>query len=179
MTTAIKRHPYRAAFVAMLIALAVACSASTDVGLTVDVGSTPDKTLESAMQADRDFTAMVKKDGLKAAFLHYMDAADSMFIEPGVVTKTATKIADGFIGSPPDFTIAWFPDGGHGSSAGDMAVTTGRYAVNAGATQVAVGRYITSWRKNAAGEWKAIISATAADPLVIPSTAPDPEGRPG
>lgn len=179
MTTAIKRHPYRAAFVAMLIALAVACSASTDIGLTADVGSTPEKTLESAMQADRDFTAMVKKDGLKAAFLHYMDPADSMFIEPGVVTATAAKIADGFTGSPPDFTIEWIPDGGHASSSGDMAVTTGRYAVNAGTTPVAVGRYITSWRKNAAGEWKAIIGTTAADPVVTPSTAPDPEGRPG
>jgi len=179
MTTAIKRHPYRAAFAAMFIALAVACSASTDVGLTVDVGSTPERTLESAMQADRDFTAMVKKDGLKAAFLHYMDPADSMFIEPGVVTTTAAKIAEGFTGSPPDFTIEWIPDGGHGSSSADMAVTTGRYAVNAGATPVAVGRYITSWRKNAAGEWKAIIGTTVADPAFTPSTAPDPEGRPG
>ncbi len=178
MTIAIKRHPYRAAFVAMLVALAVACSAG-GAGPTVDVKGGAEATLKSAMQADIDFTAMAKKDGLKAAFLHFMDPADSMFIEPGIVTKTAAEIANGFTGSPPDFTIEWVPDGGYGSVAGDMAVTTGRYAVKSGQASVAVGRYITAWRKNDKDEWKAILGTTAPDPVAPPTTTPDPNGRPG
>jgi ketosteroid isomerase-like protein len=179
MTTAIKRHPYRAAFVAMLVALAVACSASTDVGLTVDVGGTPEKTLEAAMQADRDFAAIAKAEGPKAAFLKYMHPTDSKFLQPGAVVQGAEAIAAGFAQSPPGFAIAWEPDGGQGSASGDLAVTTGLYTISMGATPIEKGRYVTVWSKDAAGELKATMEMSVPDPAVQPNTAPDPEGRPG
>jgi ketosteroid isomerase-like protein len=179
MTAAFKRHPYRAAFVAMFIALAVACSGSTDVGLTVDVGGSPEKTLEAAMQADRDFAAMAKAEGPKAAFLKYMHATDSKFLQPGVVVQGAEAIAAGFAQSPPDFAIAWEPDGGQGSASGDLAVTTGLYTISMGAAPIEKGRYVTVWSKDAAGELKATMDMSVPDPAVQPSTAPDPEGRPG
>jgi ketosteroid isomerase-like protein len=179
MTTALKRHPYRAAFVAMLVALTVACSASTDVGLTVDVGSSPEKTLEAAMQADRDFAAMAKAEGLKAAFLKYMHPTDSKFLSPGAVVQGAEAIAAGFAQSPPDFAIAWEPDGGHGAASGDLAVTTGLYTISMGAAPIEKGRYVTVWNRDAAGDLKATMDMSVPDPVVQPSTTPDPEGRPG
>lgn len=179
MTTAIKKHPYRAAFVAMLVALAVACSASTDVGLTVDVGGAPEKTLEAAMQADRDFAAMAKAEGPKAAFLKYMHATDSKFLQPGGVLQGAEAIAAGFAQSPPGFAIAWEPDGGHGAASGDLAVTTGLYTISMGDQTIEKGRYVTVWGKDAAGEFKATMEMSVPDPVVAPPTAPDPEGRPG
>jgi ketosteroid isomerase-like protein len=179
MTTAIKRHPYRAAFVALLVALAVACSASTDAGLTVDVGGTPEKTLEAAMQADRDFAAMARAEGPKAAYLNYMHPTDAKFLQPGAVVQGAEAIAAVFAQSPPDFAIAWEPDGGHGSASGDLAVTTGLYTISTGATPVEKGRYVMVWSKDAAGELKATMEMSVPDPAVQPGTAPDPEGRPG
>ena len=179
MKAVIKRHPYRAAFVAMLVALAVACSGSTDVDLTVDLGSTPEKTLEAAMQADRDFAAMAKAEGLKAAFLKYMHPTDSKFLSPGAVVQGAEAIAAGFAQSPPDFAIAWEPDGGHGAASGDLAVTTGLYTISMGATPIEKGRYVTVWSKDAAGDLKATMDMSVPDPAIQPSTAPDPEGRPG
>ena len=179
MTTAIKRHPYRAAFVAMLIALAVACSAATDVDFTADVGGAPEKTLEAAMQADRDFAAMARGEGLKAAFLKYMHPTDSRFLQPGAVMQGAEAIAAGFAQSPPDFAIAWEPDGGHGSASGDLAVTTGLYAISMGARPIEKGRYVTVWSRDAAGDLKATMEMSVPDPAVQPGTVPDPEGRPG
>ncbi len=180
MTTAIKRHPYRAAFAAMLIALVVACSGSTDVGLTVDVGASPEKTLEAAMQADRDFAAMAKAEGPKAAFLKYMHPTDSQFLQPGVVVQGAEAIAGGFSGSPPDFAIAWSPDGGRGAASGDLAVTTGLYTISVGVQTIEKGRYVTVWNKDAAGELKATMDMSVPDPLSpLTPPAPDPEGRPG
>jgi ketosteroid isomerase-like protein len=179
MTTAIKRHPYRAAFGAMLVALVVACSGSTDVGLSVDIGSSPEKTLAAAMQADRDFAAMSKAEGLKAAFLKYMHPTDSKFLQPGAVVQGAEAIAGGFAQSPPDFNIAWDPDGGHGAASGDLAVTTGLYTISIGAQPIEKGRYVTVWTKDAAGELKASMDMSVPDPAAPPTTAPDPEGRPG
>lgn len=174
-----KRGPYRYAFGAMLVALVVACSGSSDVALNVDLGGTPEKTLAAAMQADRDFAAMAKAEGAKAAFLKYMHPTDSKFLQPGVVVQGAQNIAAGFGQSPPDFHIDWAPDGGHGAASGDLAVTTGLYAISMGDKTIEKGRYVTVWSKDAAGELKAAMDMSVPDPAVQPSNVPDPEGRPG
>jgi ketosteroid isomerase-like protein len=171
------RNPYRAAFAAMTLCLVVACSPAAEV--KADAKAEQEKALQAAMQADRDFAAMSAKDGPKAAFLAYMDPADGEFIGPGTVVKSAAKVADGFSQSPPGFVIDWAPDGGHGSASGDLAVTTGRYTIKAGADTLEQGRYVTVWRKDAAGALKAVMDLGVADPAAPPSTAPDPEGRPG
>jgi ketosteroid isomerase-like protein len=175
------RGPYRAAFAAMSLTLLVACSGGD--GPSVDPAAAA-TSLEAAMQADRDFAAMAKKDGLKPAFLKYMHATDSKFLQPGVVVQGAEAIAAGFDQSPPDFRIEWTPDGGHGSAAGDLAVTTGLYTIVMGAQTIEKGRYVTVWTKDAAGELKAAMDMSVPDPAAPASTGPTPdkpdfEGRPG
>ena len=179
-----RRGPYIAAFSAMALALVVACSpAGGPAGPTVAVGGDTAATLASAMQADRDFAAAVKKDGLKTAFLAWFEPEDSQLIDRGSMLQGAAAITAPFAQSPPGFTIDWMPDGGHAASSGDFAVTTGRYAVKMDAQQIDAGRYVTTWRKNAEGAWKVVLDATIADPIadpanVVPPT-PDPDGRPG
>lgn len=178
-----KRGPYRYAFGATLLALLVACSGS----VSLDIGDKPEAsaavaqktTLDAAMQADRDFAAMSKAEGPKAAFLKYMHPTDSQFLQPGGVVRGAEAIAAGFGQSPPDFNIAWDPDGGHGSASGDLAVTTGLYTISMGAQPIEKGRYVTVWSRDAAGELKATMDMSVPEPAVAPQTAPDPEGRPG
>lgn len=168
-----KRNPYRAAFAAMTLALLVACSpAAPAADSPVDAAAAAKTALDSAMQADRDFAAMIKTDGLKPAFLKYMDPTDSQFIEAGVVSKGAEQIAAGFDQSPPGFTLEWAPDGGHAAASGDLATTTGRYAVKMDAATLAVGRYLTVWRKDAAGDWKVVADTTIADPPAAPAAEP-------
>lgn len=175
-----KRSAYRYAFGAMLVALVVACSGpSVGVDVNVDVGNTPAKTLEAAMQADRDFAAMAKAEGPKAAFLKYMHPTDSKFLQPGVVVEGAENIAGGFPTEPGAFMVEWTPDGGHGAASGDLAVTTGLYAITSGGQQIEKGRYVTVWSKDEAGELKATMDMSVPDPVVQPTNAPDPEGRPG
>lgn len=174
-----RKAPYRAAFAALIVVLAVACSGpSVGVDLKVNVKN-EQVTLDSAMQADRDFAAAVKKDGPKAAFLAWFEAEGSRFIDRGSMLEGAAAIAEPFAQSPPGFTLEWAPDGGHASAGGDFAVTTGRYAVKVGAQQIDAGRYVTTWRKNAQGAWKVVLDATIADPSAPTTTTPDPEGRPG
>ena len=180
MITLRKKAPYRYAFAAMVAALAVACSGPIGgVDVKVDVKGAQ-ATLDSALQADRDFAAAVAKDGPKAVFLAWFHPTESQFIQPGAYLKGAESIAAPFEQSPPGFTLGWTPDSGVASASGDFATTTGRYAVKMGDQTLEQGRYMTSWRKDEAGAWKVVMDATIADPANsgIPST-PDPEGRPG
>ncbi|MDP3735954.1 MAG: nuclear transport factor 2 family protein [Hyphomonadaceae bacterium] len=180
-----KRNPYRAAFAAMTISLLVACSqggGAPEPAAGANTAAAAQASLESAMQADRDFAAVSKKDGPKAAFLQYMDK-DGAFFQPGAVVNGAEAVAAGFDGSPPDFGIDWTPDGGHGSAGGDLAVTTGRYTISSGGQKIEQGRYVTVWRKDAAGALKAVMDLGVPDPAQSAGSPapdkPDLEGRPG
>jgi len=176
------RGPYRYAFGAILLSLAVACSgADTSVATTsaVEAVAGAEATLEAALQADRQFAAMAKAEGLKPAFLKYMHETDSKLLQPGAVVTGAAAIAGGFDQSPPGFMVDWAPDGGHGSSSGDLAVTTGLYTISMGDQTIEKGRYVTVWGKDAAGQLKATMDMSVPDPVAPPTTTPDPEGRPG
>ena len=174
-----RRGPYIAAFSAMTLALVVACSpAGAPAGPSVAVGGAQ-ATLDSALQADRDFAAAVAKDGPKVAFRAWFHPTDSQFIDSGSYLKGVDAIVAPFEQAPPDFTLGWTPDSGVASASGDFATTTGRFAVKMGAQTIQEGRYMTSWRKDETGAWKVVMDATIADPAAPPTTTPDPEGRPG
>jgi ketosteroid isomerase-like protein len=175
------RNPYRAAFAAMTLSLAVACSPATAPAASVaaDPAAAAKTTLEAAMQADKDFAALSVKEGPTAAFQAYLDPVDGQFIGPGSVSKGVDQVVAGFAQSPPGFAIDWTPDGGHGSASGDLAVTTGRYTIKIAADTIEQGRYVTVWRKDAAGALKAVMDLGVADPPPQAPAAPDPNGRPG
>lgn len=177
-----KRNPYRYAFGAVLLSLVVACTGEVTDGAETSLVQAVDgaeANLEAALQADRSFAAMAKAEGLKPAFLRYMHATDSKFLQPGAVVQGAEAIAAGFDQSPPGFMVNWTPDGGHGSASGDLAVTTGLYTITIGDQTIEQGRYVTVWGKDAAGELKATMDMSVPEPLIPPTTTPDPEGRPG
>ena len=177
-----KRNAYKYAFGAVLLSLAVACSGG-DAGVAttsaVEAVAGAEATLEAALQADRQFAAMSKAEGPKAAFLKYMHPTDSKFLQPGVVVQGAENIAGGFPTEPGAFSAEWAPDGGQGSASGDLAVTTGLYALSSGGQVIEKGRYVTVWTKDAAGDLKATMDLSVPDPAAPPTTTPDPEGRPG
>ncbi len=181
MTLSFKKHPYRAAFAALVTVLLVACSGPVaELGAVVSATSTAQATLDSALQADRDFAAAVAKDGPKVGFLAWFHATDSQFIQPGAYLRGAEAIAAPFDQSPPGFAIGWTPDSGVASPSGEFASTTGRYTVKMGDQLLEQGRYMTSWRKDEAAAWKVVMDATIPDPATsnFPPT-PDPQGRPG
>jgi ketosteroid isomerase-like protein len=178
-----KRGPYRYAFGAVMLTLAVACSAEVAIDAKtsgVEAVAGAEANLEQALKADRDFAAMAKAEGLKPAFLKYMHPTDSRFLQPGGEARGAEAIAAGFDQSPPGFMVSWTPDGGHGSASGDLAVTTGLYTITIGDQTIEKGRYVTVWGKDADGALKATMDMSVPEPLTpVAPPVPDPEGRPG
>ncbi len=180
MITLRKKAPYRYAFAAMVAALAVACSGPIGGSDVAAPASTPQATLDSALQADRDFAAAVAKDGPKVAFRAWFHPTDSQFIDMGNHFKGIDAIVAPFERAPPEFTLGWTPDSGVASASGDFATTTGRYAVKMAAQTIQEGRYMTSWRKDETGAWKVVMDATIADPPASNfPPEPDANGRPG
>jgi ketosteroid isomerase-like protein len=166
--------PYRYAFAAIVLALATACSAKVDLSsATPSAGA--EVRLAAVMQADRDFAAATKKDGLKAAFLAWF-APDGAFIDASGKITGAEKIAAGFAQAPPSFTIDWTPEAGQASAGGDFASTNGRYTIKVSGMVGEQGRYVSVWCKDDAGAWKVVTQVTVADRI---TRAPDPAGRPG
>jgi ketosteroid isomerase-like protein len=167
-----KRGPYRAAFAAMTISLAVACSPNTKVKVVVGDEAAADNTLKSAMAADTAFSGDAQTLGMGEAFARYMDAIDGTAIGPGSVTRGEAAIRASFKDWPADLKMTWSPDLGYGSKAGDLAVTSGRWKQTRAGAALAEGRYVTVWRRNEKGEWKGVIDIGADDPK--PLTLPNP-----
>ncbi|UCF67043.1 MAG: nuclear transport factor 2 family protein [Acidobacteriota bacterium] len=67
----------------------------------------------------------------------------------------------------PDISLTWTPDDAGASSAGDFGYTSGRYELRArdasGAEQLEHGRYVSLWRRDADGQWRAIFDIGRAD----------------
>lgn len=171
------RNPYRAAFAALVIALIAACSANVPGG--GDPKAAADATLKSAQAADKAFSDYAQTAGMGEAFGKYMDALDGQMIGDGDITRGEAAIRAAFKDWPADVKMTWAPDGGVGAASGDIAVTTGRYARTRNGADVGQGRYVTVWRKNAAGEWKGVMDIGAADPPPKKPAEPDLQGRPG
>jgi ketosteroid isomerase-like protein len=180
------RTPYRIAFAAMVIGLAVACSPAADM-TTAPAASdqaSADATLKSAMAMDQAFSDDAQAIGMAEAFAKYMDSVGGKMIGPGSVTRGEAAIRVSFKDWPADLKMTWSPDMGHGSKSGDLAVTSGRWKQTKADKVLAGGRYVTVWRKNDKGEWKGVIDIGADDPPAKTPAGPTPDkpdlqGRPG
>jgi ketosteroid isomerase-like protein len=116
------------------------------------------------MNVDRAFSDMAAQKGMAAAFGAYMDPRDGLVVRPGGLAEGAAQIGQVMAATPAGVTLTWTPDHVYVSNAGDFGMTSGRFTRAAGAGAPAQGRYVTVWRKNNSGEWKALADIGNADP---------------
>ncbi|MBI1359925.1 MAG: DUF4440 domain-containing protein [Alphaproteobacteria bacterium] len=174
MTSLASRTPFIAAFAAMTLCLAIAaCSpkAATPAGED-SAPATADRNeaiVKDVMKVDQAFSDMAQKDGVGAAFLAYMDPMEGEMIQPGEIVNGSDAIRKAFANWPANQTLVWSPDDGYASQSGDLAVTTGPYQQKVDGVTRGTGRYVTVWRKDAAGEWKGLMDLGVPDPgLAVP-----------
>ncbi len=148
-----------------------ACQAKMDWAAFWPLGE-PTSGAEAAkaeiLAADRAFNAMAQTDGLEEAFVAYMDAADGILFRPGgavVVGESAIRAT--FAAAPEHERLVWEPRDAEAAASGDLGYTWGvwRYydGADAGAAPVASGKYVTIWRRNAAGEWRGAVDLGVSD----------------
>jgi len=160
---------------ALLVALAVA---SAGCAKKVDVAGS-----KTALQkADSDWSASVAQGA--DAFAGFV-ASDGVVMPPNepAVSGAAVKDWASKMIAMPGFGVTWTSNVAEVSASGDVGYTSGTYDLHAngpdGSPFSDHGKYLTVWKKDATGAWKAAydmfnsdMPATGAAPADTSKTAP-------
>ena len=121
---------------------------------TVDVS----KDAEAIMNADRAFSEMSKKQGMKKAFLQYADSA-AVLLRAGYLPLRGNTAFE-YLQNINDtvFTLDWTPENAIMALSGDLGYTYGIYTYQDRDTTYQ-GTYVSIWQKQADGNWKYILDS--------------------
>ena len=120
---------------------------------------------EELMTADRRFQAETAERGTSG----WVDAfaLDGKLVTGGGVIEGRDAIGDAMaVLDSPDYSLTWEPE--FAEASGDLGYTYGTYtratSDNDGNETVETGRYVTVWRRNAEGAWKAVVDIGSPAP---------------
>jgi ketosteroid isomerase-like protein len=112
------------------------------------------------LQAERNFAAASARSGVEA----WVAAFDSTGAEitPGGVVRGSAAIRAHMAPQLADTAVllSWAPDTADASISGDLGYTVGRWQLTPRArpdSVMAHGNYVTIWKRQASGEWKAVV----------------------
>jgi len=119
-----------------------------------------DKWKSEIIQTEKDFAALVEKEGIPAGFLAF--ASDDVVLSRGkrlVVGKDALMESYGpDTSKQPGVSLSWAPDFVDVSSCGDMAYTYGTYVYaisdSTGHTEESTGIFHTVWKRQPDDNWR-------------------------
>lgn len=119
--------------------------------------ATPEDKLKM-MDADRAFSKMSKEQGMKKAFIQYMDD-DGVLLRPNQYPLIGAEAVD-FLTRINDttFTLEWEPQKGYVANSGELGYTFGVFSLTP-TTQdtVLYGTYVSIWKKQTDGTWKFVL----------------------
>lgn len=150
---------------AMLAAAMLSACASFAPSVTYQVG---------LMQADRALAQAAQARGLAAAFTEAVDPIEGTLVYSGAVHTGQAAVKAELEKYRDLVNMRWDPDKGVVSSDGRFGVTTGRYTRILQGRDAGQGRYVTTWRKDAAGVWRVLYHVPQLDPTVFQPTPPPP-----
>lgn len=105
----------------------------------------------------------------KAAFFA-MVADDATFLSPGRTLLGKQQVIDGWSGmlATPDAPFSWAPDRVSVSADGTLGLSTGPVYDAKGRHN---GDYISTWRRDASGQWKVVFDSSGPAPAALPENA--------
>lgn len=145
-----------------------AAPASAPAQQVIVVQTTPEQQL---LDVERRLAANAQRDGLGAALAPALDPVDGFVIRPGVVYTGQDSVPAALGSAATGGPVFWQADRVHISQGGDMGVTSGRYVQVVQGSEAIQGRYLVVWRKDSAGEWRALTETRVPDPPAAPAAA--------
>lgn len=112
------------------------------------------------MNADRAFSAMSEKKGLRNAYLDFIEN-DGVLLRPGTLPLAGGDAMD-FITQSNDssFVMTWEPKSASIAASGDLGYTYGVYSIRQVETDsVFFGSYVTIWKRQPNGKWKFVLQS--------------------
>lgn len=125
-----------------------------------DKDDTGSATKVDMMEADRNFSLLSQKKGLRTAYSEYIDS-NGVLLRPGYTPMAGADALDYIIQSnDSDFVMTWDPKDASISSSGDLGYTYGVYSLKPkDADTIIYGSYVTVWRKQPDGKWKFVLQS--------------------
>ena len=115
---------------------------------------------ENIGSVDSLFSEMSAKDGMKAAFLHFMDD-DGVIIKPNSNPLMGAD-AVAFLAEldDSDFEMTWKADRYQLSSSSDLGYAYGSYSITTSKIDSTLkGNYVHVWKKLEDGNWKFVLNS--------------------
>jgi ketosteroid isomerase-like protein len=157
-----RRWAFAAAALVLLLVLAVACATTSNEGVERGAGVDLEAERAALLKADAEFSKVAAERGLEG-FLSFV-AEDATFFSGGarmLEGKEAIGPAWAPLLTTPGLAIRWEPTRAEVSQAGDLGYTIGRFEITRSNEEskdvVQRGIYVTIWRKQADGSWKAVV----------------------
>lgn len=155
------------AVVALMLLAVTACARKVDL----------DAERSAIRNADAEWSRQVAAQGAAG---YVAAAADNIVVmppnEPAISGKEAARQWAAKLVATPGFSLSWQPTNAEVASSGDLGYTTGSYELKmqAGGTPVNErGKYTTIWKKQADGQWKAVVDIFNSD-VPLPAAPPPP-----
>jgi hypothetical protein len=111
---------------------------------------------DEMIKTDEAFSEMSRKNGMKKAFLEYIDN-EGILLRPNHPPIIGADAID-FLSQVNDssFTLTWTPGGGEMATSANLGYTYGIYKLELKDT-VLRGTYVSIWKKQPDGKWKFVL----------------------
>lgn len=109
----------------------------------------------SLLAVDRAFSSLSEKEGMKLAFIEYLDS-NGVLLRPGQLPIAGAQAIDYLIQqSDHDYTLSWDPRYAEVAESGELGFTYGIYILKPYQHDTLIyGNYTSAWRKQSDGRWK-------------------------
>lgn len=110
---------------------------------------------DEMIAADRAFSKLSEEQGMKNAFLHYIDNK-GVILRPNSVPLAGGNAVDYISqGNDTSYTMTWEPSGGTVAESGELGYTYGIYSLKPkNKDTVYYGTYVSVWKRQQDGNWK-------------------------
>jgi ketosteroid isomerase-like protein len=116
------------------------------------------KSTEEIIKTDEAFSDLSKKEGMKRAFIEYIDN-EGILLRAGHPPIVGANAID-FLSQVNDssYTLSWSPSGAGIAASEDIAYSFGIYTLGLKDT-VLRGTYVSVWKKQQDGKWKFVLDS--------------------
>src|SRR4051812_24289082 len=119
----------------------------------------PVANVQEVIQADKDFSALSQQQGMKKAFLTYMDS-NAVMLSANHMPTVGNNLAKHYSEmNDSNIVLTWEPLSGSIANSDDLGYTYGVYTLKFknGDTTTNQGTYTTIWRRQSNGTWKFVL----------------------
>jgi len=115
------------------------------------------------MRVDREFSEASSRNGMKMAFLQYLDS-NGVLLRPSRMPITGAESIDYLVShDDSDFSMSWDPHHAEVSASGELGFTYGVYAMKPREQDTLLyGTYTHVWKRQSDSTWKLLLDSENA-----------------